>query len=71
MWDYAQLSAVATIDGPEYDGFAICSFASMEDLRTKFFANEEGQKIIRDDVASFADMKRSPRRVLTTEYLTL
>jgi hypothetical protein len=69
MWDYTQCSVVATLSGTPYDGFALCGFASEEDLRERFFDGPEGQAAIRADVATFADMERSPRRVLMTEWL--
>jgi uncharacterized protein (TIGR02118 family) len=69
MWDYTQCSVVATISGTPYDGFALCGFASEQDLRERFFDGPEGQEAIRADVAKFADMERSPRRVLMTEWL--
>ena len=65
MSHYTQLSVVHTIDGFPYDGFALCGFENLEDCKTRFFAGPEGQQIIRDDVASFADTRTSPRRLLT------
>lgn len=70
MWDYTQCSVVTTLAGPDYDGFALCGFGSEQDLRERFFDGPEGQQAIRDDVASFADTASSPRRVLTTEWVT-
>lgn len=67
MWAYTQCSVVRTLDGPSYDGFALCGFASERDLRERFFDGPEGRQAIGDDVASFADTSASPRRVLTTE----
>ena len=69
MWDYTQLSVVATLNGPPYDGFALVSFASLEDLRERFFGDDHDREIIRNDVAKFADIERSPRRVITTETI--
>ena len=69
MWDYTQLSVVATLNGPSYDGFALVSFASLEDLRERFFGDDHDRDVIRADVAKFADMQRSPRRVITTETI--
>ena len=69
MWDYTQLSVVATLNGPSYDGFALVSFASQEDLRERFFGDDHDREVIRADVAKFADMQRSPRRVITTETI--
>ncbi|WP_420436060.1 EthD domain-containing protein [Candidatus Poriferisodalis sp.] len=69
MWDYTQLSVVATLNGPSYDGFALVSFASQEDMRERFFGDDHDREVIRADVAKFADMQRSPRRVITTETI--
>jgi uncharacterized protein (TIGR02118 family) len=69
MWDYCQCSVVHTIEGSPYDGFALCSFASEQDLRERFFDGPEGQEVIRNDVAKFSDTVASPRRVLATEWL--
>ena len=64
MTQYTQLSVVQVIDGPTYQGFALCEFDSMDDLRDRFFDGPEGQRVILADVASFADRNRSPRRLL-------
>ncbi len=69
MWDYTQLSVVATLDGPPIDGFALVAFASVADLRERFFGDENDRQVIRDDVAKFADTQRSPRRVIATETI--
>ena len=69
MWDYTQLSVVATLNGPSYDGFALVSFASLTDLRERFFGDDHDRDVIRADVAKFADTERSPRRVITTEVI--
>lgn len=69
MWDYTQLSVVATLNGSPYDGFALVSFASLEDMRERFFGDDHDREVIRADVAKFADMQRSPRRVITTETI--
>jgi len=68
MWDYSQLSVVHTIQGPEFDGFALCAFASMEDMRERFFGDDHDREVIYADVASFANPK-SPRRVVATETI--
>ena len=69
MWDYTQLSVVATLNGPSFDGFALVSFASLTDLRERFFGDDHDREVIRNDVAKFADMQRSPRRVISTETI--
>ncbi len=68
MWDYTQLSVIHTFSGPELDGFALCSFASMQDLKERFFTDDEARSIIRADVATFAS-PNSPRRVVATETI--
>jgi hypothetical protein len=68
MWDYTQLSVVHTIQGPELDGFALCSFASLDDMKHKFFGDDHDREVIYADVASFAN-PRSPRRVVATETI--
>jgi uncharacterized protein (TIGR02118 family) len=67
MSNYTQLSIVHRIAGPEWDGFALCGFDSMEDLRERFFDGPEGRVAIREDVARFADGARSPRRLIAVE----
>ncbi len=68
MWAYTQCSIVHRFSGEAYDGVALCGFGSEDDLRQRFFDGPEGQQAIRDDVASFADTARSPRRVLCQEW---
>lgn len=63
MCDYLQCSVIATLEGPAYDGFAFCKFASEHDRRERFFDSDEGRGIILSDVAKFADLERSPRAV--------
>ena len=67
MTHYAQLSLVHRLHGPEWDGFALCGFDSIEDLKERFFETEEGRIAIRKDVATFADTKLSPRRLIAIE----
>lgn len=69
MWDYRQCSVDEVVRGPAYDGFALCGFASMEDLRERFYGFEDSRDVIGNDVASFADLKASPRSVRCTEYV--
>ena len=64
MTQYVQLSVVHRIAGPEYQGFALCEFDSMDDLRDRFFDSDEGRRAILADVATFADTASSPRRLL-------
>jgi hypothetical protein len=70
MWDYTQLSVVHTIHGPEFDGFALVAFASLQDMKERFFGDDHDRDVIYADVASFADPK-SPRRVVSTETIHL
>jgi uncharacterized protein (TIGR02118 family) len=67
MSHYTQLSVVHRLHGPEWDGFALCGFDSMDDLRQRFFDGPEGRVAIRDDVARFADTRSSPRRLIVVE----
>ncbi len=67
MCDYEQLSIVHTVHGPELDGIALCAFADRDDLRHRFFNDDEARAAIEADVAAFADVRRSPRRVVLSE----
>lgn len=67
MCDYTQLSIVATLSGPELDGIALCAFESRDDLSTRFFDDDDAKAAIEADVSSFADTRRSPRRVILTQ----
>jgi len=67
MSHYTQLSIVHRLHGPEWDGFALCGFDSLDDLRDRFFDGPEGRVAIREDVARFADGSRSPRRLIVVE----
>jgi len=67
MTHYTQLSVVNTLSGPEFDGFALCGFASEDDLRNRFFTTPESVKIIHDDVRSFANPKASPPRLIVNQ----
>ncbi len=64
---YSQLSIMHTFHGPRWDGFALCGFDSMTDLRERFFDSAEGEKRIHEDVAVFSDSEKSPRRIIATE----
>jgi hypothetical protein len=69
MWDYAQLSVVRTLGGPELDGIALCAFPTFDDFDQRFFNDADSERIINADVATFADLARSPRPVVLTETL--
>ena len=68
MWHYHQVSIDAVLDGPVYDGIALCAFASEQELAERFFGGPEDQAVIRADVATFADTTNSLRRVRMTEW---
>jgi len=68
MWHYHQISVDDVLDGPVYDGVALCAFASEQEMTERFFGDDEDRRIIAADVASFADVDRSPRRVRMTEW---
>ncbi|MEM8924594.1 MAG: EthD domain-containing protein [Actinomycetota bacterium] len=64
MCDYTQLSIAHTIDGRELDGIAMCAFDNADDLHTRFYNDEAAEQAIVADVTTFADVRRSPRRVV-------
>lgn len=68
MSSYSQLSIMHRFDGPDWDGFALCGFDTIEDLRLRFFDTAAGQKAIAEDVVKFSDTKKSPRRIIANEY---
>jgi uncharacterized protein (TIGR02118 family) len=68
MWHYQQVSIDEVVSGRFYDGIALCAFASDQELEERFFGGPEDQAVIRNDVAKFADMTRSPQRVRMTEW---
>lgn len=67
MTHYTQLSVVHRIAGLDLDGFALCGFASIDDLRNKFYTRDASRAVIADDVQRFADTRRSPRRLIAEE----
>lgn len=67
MCDYTQLSVVANLSGVPLDGMALCAFASRDDLRTRFFNDDEARAVIEADVAKFADTRGSLRRVVLVQ----
>ena len=67
MTHYTQLAVVANISGLQLDGFALCGFASEDDLRNRFYTTDESVQVIADDIRRFADLKRSPRRLIVRE----
>jgi hypothetical protein len=64
MCDYKQLSVVANISGQPLDGIALCAFPTRQDLSQKFFNDDEAKAAIGADVAKFADLRSSIRRVV-------
>ena len=52
---------------PAWQGFALCGFDWLLDLREHFFATAVGRAAMMADIAVLADVKRSPRRVIATE----
>lgn len=64
MTEYRQLNVLTTVSGRAFDGFALCGFASEEDLRNRFYSEPDGPEIIARDVRRFADPKRSARRLV-------
>jgi uncharacterized protein (TIGR02118 family) len=68
MWHYHQVSIDEVIDGRVYDGIALCAFASEQEMAERFFGGPEDREVIGADVAKFADMTNSPRRVRMTEW---
>jgi uncharacterized protein (TIGR02118 family) len=68
MWHYHQVSIDEVLDGRFFDGIAMCAFASHQELSERFFGGPEDREVIWADVAKFADMERSPRRVKMTEW---
>lgn len=66
MSHYVQLSVVATLKGPQVDGFALCGFENYQDFKDRFFTTPESVEVIRRDIENFADTKGSPRRLIAT-----
>jgi uncharacterized protein (TIGR02118 family) len=66
MSHYVQLSVVHTLAGAAFDGFALCGFESISDLKERFFTTEESVAVIAADIQNFADAPRSPRRLIAT-----
>ena len=67
MCDYTQLSVVGVHHGLPLDGIALCAFDTRQDLRERFFNDDAARAEIEADVASFADPRNSPRRVILVE----
>lgn len=67
MTHYRQLCVIQHLHGLEVTGVALCGTDTVEDLRDRFFRDEDGRQAILADIAHFADTKRSPRRLIATE----
>ena len=68
MCDYHQLSVVANIAGQPLDGIALCAFPTREDLSKRFFNDEAAKVAVGKDVATFADLRASIRRVVLVRH---
>ena len=68
MWHYHQLSVDRVLDGPIFDGFALCAFASDQERTERFFGGAEDRHVIAADVERFADLTASPRQVRMLEW---
>ena len=69
MCGYTQLSFLTTLSGMPLDGIAMCAFDTRSDLSARFFDDDKAEQVIAEDVAKFADTRRSPRRVVLTEQV--
>jgi hypothetical protein len=67
MTHYTQLSVVHRVSGLALDGFALCGFASIDDLRERFFTAPASRGVIEADIQRFADTRNSPRRLIVTQ----
>ena len=68
MWHYHQVTIDAVLAGAPFDGIALCAFASEQDMAERFFFDDEDRRVIGADVAEFADLASSPRRVRMLEW---
>jgi hypothetical protein len=64
MTHYTQLSVLHTFCGTALDGFALCGFASIDDLRERFFSEPDSREIMGADIRKFADSKGSPHPLI-------
>jgi hypothetical protein len=64
---YHQLSILHCFKGPAWDGFALLGFASIDDLRNKYFNSPKGKTEIFRDIETFADTQKSPSRRLVAK----
>jgi len=68
MTEYLQLSVVHCVSGVPFDGFALCGFDALADLRERFFSEPDSEQVIGEDVSRFADTQRSPRRLIAEPH---
>ncbi|MEM7080240.1 MAG: hypothetical protein AAF513_16590 [Pseudomonadota bacterium] len=68
MTEYVQLSILHCIRGRALDGFALCGFETVEDLKTRFFSEPDSYEVIMDDIPKFADTAKSPRPLIATPH---
>lgn len=61
MTHYVQLSVVQTLAGRPLDGIALCGFDSVSDLKDRFYTVPASEQVIAEDIAKFADLRKSPR----------
>ena len=66
MSHYVQLSVVHIIAGTAFDGFALCGFEDLTDLKERFYTTEASRDVIAADIQNFANTKASPRRLIAT-----
>ena len=52
MSQYSQLSVVTTLRGTPFDGFALCGFESLGDLKERFFSEPDSREVIEFATAS-------------------
>jgi uncharacterized protein (TIGR02118 family) len=71
MWDYVQCAfeGALTETSPDYDGLAICKFATVADYKERFFDSDEGRAVIGADVRKFSDVGASPTMRMTETVL--
>ncbi len=68
MSHYVQLSVLHTFTGAAFDGFALCGFKQLSDLKERFFTTEESREIIAQDIQNFADTKSTARRLIVEPH---
>lgn len=69
MWDYAQVSVVATLHGDAVDGLAVTQWPTVEDLEQRFTDGPVGDAVIRQDAGRFTLLAALPRYRTTERVL--